>query len=368
MQKLSVCIIAKNEDSILEKSLESIKSIADEIIFVDTGSTDKTLEIAKKYTDKVFYFEWVDDFSLAYQFAQDKASFEYVMRWDCDFILKTGSDKILELKERDFDGCNLINFRWNLGFLKDHVTRFTLHYFIWRKSDFYWESPIHANLITKTGTEVKKYKDLSIEVDHLKDRKLKDWRYSQTRRILEKTINIRAEDFRLWVFFTQGFFFEDDYDQAIYWGLKTMEKYDGQKPGMLAVLTEQIVFSLIQVKNFELAKTVLYKAKQKIGLHPRLVLIEADLLANFSIKKAQDMYLKFVDMNKSEEFYIYDYSAERFEVYPNLALAKIYFFLKDFRNASKYYNLVYESSIDDKLRERFVWQKRISQFLSFFNF
>jgi glycosyltransferase involved in cell wall biosynthesis len=65
MVTLSVCMIVKDEEQHLEACLQSVKGIADEIIIVDTGSTDKTREIAKQYTPHVFHFDWCDDFSKA---------------------------------------------------------------------------------------------------------------------------------------------------------------------------------------------------------------------------------------------------------------------------------------------------------------
>lgn len=56
LQSFSVCMIVKNEADILAETLDSIKGIGDEIIIVDTGSTDNTKEIAKKYTDLVYDF------------------------------------------------------------------------------------------------------------------------------------------------------------------------------------------------------------------------------------------------------------------------------------------------------------------------
>lgn len=62
---LGICMIVKDEEDVLARCLDSIQETYDELIVVDTGSTDKTVEIAKTYTDKVYTFEWVYDFSAA---------------------------------------------------------------------------------------------------------------------------------------------------------------------------------------------------------------------------------------------------------------------------------------------------------------
>jgi len=82
--KISVCIIAKNEEKMLADCLESVKDIADEIILVDTGSTDNTIEVASRYNCRIFYYEWNNDFSEARNFAIDKAQYEYILSIDAD--------------------------------------------------------------------------------------------------------------------------------------------------------------------------------------------------------------------------------------------------------------------------------------------
>ena len=62
MITISVCMIVKNEEDVLGRALKSVQGIADEIIIVDTGSTDSTKEIASSYTNKIYDFEWCDDF------------------------------------------------------------------------------------------------------------------------------------------------------------------------------------------------------------------------------------------------------------------------------------------------------------------
>ena len=80
-------MIVKNECEVLDRVLGSVISFADEIIVIDTGSTDNTAEIAKKYTDKVFSFEWKDDFSAARNFSFSKGTSDYLMWLDADDVV-----------------------------------------------------------------------------------------------------------------------------------------------------------------------------------------------------------------------------------------------------------------------------------------
>ena len=99
-KKLSVCLIVKNEEEVLDRCLECVSKFADEIVVVDTGSTDRTKEIAKKWTPNVFDFEWQNDFSLARNYSISKATGEYVVWIDADDYISTSNiKKIVKLKE-----------------------------------------------------------------------------------------------------------------------------------------------------------------------------------------------------------------------------------------------------------------------------
>ena len=65
MISVSLCMIVRDEEEVLGRCLESVKNAVDEMIIVDTGSQDRTKEIAEQYTDKVYDFEWKEDFSAA---------------------------------------------------------------------------------------------------------------------------------------------------------------------------------------------------------------------------------------------------------------------------------------------------------------
>lgn len=92
---ISLCMIAKNEENNLDNCLSSVKDAAEEIIIIDTGSTDKTKEIGKKFNAKIIDFKWADDFSAA-----RNESLKHVTK---DWILVIDADESL-----DEEGVNII--------------------------------------------------------------------------------------------------------------------------------------------------------------------------------------------------------------------------------------------------------------------
>lgn len=84
---ISLCMIVKNEERVLARCLDSICDLMDEIIIVDTGSNDRTREIAAKYTDKIYDFLWTGDFSQARNFSFSKAGCEYIYTADADEVV-----------------------------------------------------------------------------------------------------------------------------------------------------------------------------------------------------------------------------------------------------------------------------------------
>jgi glycosyltransferase involved in cell wall biosynthesis len=89
-------MIVRNEEETLSACLESLKDVMDEIIIVDTGSTDKTKDIAALYTSEIYDFKWVDDFAAARNFAFSKATGDYIYTADADEILDAQNRKKLK--------------------------------------------------------------------------------------------------------------------------------------------------------------------------------------------------------------------------------------------------------------------------------
>lgn len=100
MATISLCMIVKNEADILRRCLVSIVDLMDEIIIVDTGSTDRTKEIAAEFTDRIYDYEWQEDFAAARNFAFSKATMEYIYSADADEVLDYFNQKrFAELKQ-----------------------------------------------------------------------------------------------------------------------------------------------------------------------------------------------------------------------------------------------------------------------------
>jgi glycosyltransferase involved in cell wall biosynthesis len=140
-------MIVKNEEKNLAGCLDCLKAIADEIIIVDTGSADKTKEIAKQYTDKVYDFEWVEDFAAARNFAFSKATMDYIYSADADERLDTENQaKFLQLKEILLPEIEIVQMYYCNQLENNTIYSFDKEYrpkLYKRLREFVWREKIH---------------------------------------------------------------------------------------------------------------------------------------------------------------------------------------------------------------------------------
>lgn len=106
---VSVCMIVKNEGRVLARCLESV-AFADEIVVVDTGSQDRSVEIAKSMGAKVFHYEWQDDFAAARNFSMEQATGGWILQMDADEEFHQADiPKLRAILDRgDVDGVHLV--------------------------------------------------------------------------------------------------------------------------------------------------------------------------------------------------------------------------------------------------------------------
>ncbi len=163
MSTFSLCMIVKNEEKVLGRCLLSTLGIFDEIIIVDTGSSDATKEIARQFTDKIYDFEWIHDFSAARNFAFSKASCEYCVWLDADDVIPPQSrEKLILLKKSLPTDVDCVMLKYDVAF--DESGNTTLSYYrerILRNCPLaLWSGAVHET-ITPFGKQV--YADIAIE-------------------------------------------------------------------------------------------------------------------------------------------------------------------------------------------------------------
>lgn len=146
---LSLCMIAKNEAHNLKPLYDSIKGCFDEIILVDTGSTDETVETAKSLGMKVFHFKWIDDFAAARNYSFEQATCDYVMWLDLDDRLMS-RELFLLYKRTVLPLHDVIYARYDYAFNDqgECVASFVRERIVRRSLEIKWRDFIHEGLVT----------------------------------------------------------------------------------------------------------------------------------------------------------------------------------------------------------------------------
>ena len=152
MVKVSLCMIVKNEEKVLGRCLSCLADLMDEIIIVDTGSTDGTKNIAAEYTDKIYDFRWIDDFSAARNFAFSKATGDYIYSADADEILdEVNKERFRILKENIFPEIEIVQMYYTNQMKFRTVYNYDKEYrpkLFKRLRGFTWIDPIHETVRT----------------------------------------------------------------------------------------------------------------------------------------------------------------------------------------------------------------------------
>lgn len=159
MLPISVCIIAKNEEKHIEECCKHLIPYQFEIVLIDTGSSDHTVDLARKYTDKIYHFEWCGNFSAAKNYAMGKASHDWILSIDCDEYIEsidTGSLATYMETYPTAAGRILIRNRFTengrVNYEQVRVSRFA------NRNYYHFEGAVHEQLVPKpAGNTPAKY-------------------------------------------------------------------------------------------------------------------------------------------------------------------------------------------------------------------
>ena len=168
----SLCMIVKNEESVLGRCLDSVRDLMDEIIIVDTGSTDRTVTVAGWYTEKVFAYPWDEDFAAARNYSFEQATMPYVIWMDADELLAAPeSEKLALLKQQlaqEQEGVEVIWMGTRLFYQPSHTASAVVPVYsercprLVRRGHFRWQGRVHEELNIGVGPAL----NTDIYIDH----------------------------------------------------------------------------------------------------------------------------------------------------------------------------------------------------------
>lgn len=176
MITISLCMIVKNEEEVIGRCLDSVLGLVDEINIIDTGSTDKTKEIVKKYTNRIFDFPWIDDFAAARNFSFQQATKTYILWLDADDVItEENRAKFKLLKESLLQSTDAVSMDYELSFdsegnLTSHLRR---HRLVKRENKFLWIGAVHEYLAVSGDVFVSEVAVTHSPLSHDSERNLR---------------------------------------------------------------------------------------------------------------------------------------------------------------------------------------------------
>ena len=255
MPTISLCIITKNEEKLLEQCLNSVKDIVDEIIIVDTGSADKTKEIAKKFNAKIFDLKWQDDFSAARNESLKHATKDWILVFDADEVIE--KKDLIKIKNaienaEDFVGFSLEQRSYINNFFESAVKNdsdfhlvkaypFYITHFLVRlfknRSGLYFKHKLHELVEDSIKEKNLKYKKIDVVLHHfgsLKDENLVSNKTEQYSKIILKQLEEKPESARYNYQAARMYLGRNDFSNA----LKYFEKTARLNPNYKLVFSE----------------------------------------------------------------------------------------------------------------------------------
>lgn len=156
MVTVSLCMIVRDEEEVLGRCLKSVAELFDEIVIVDTGSSDSTKEIASAYADILEDFEWIDDFSAARNYAFSLATKDYCMWLDADDVMdEEEKAAFIENKKELSTDVNIVMMKYHTAF--DEYAKPSFSYFrerlVRREAGLKWKGAVHE-VIEPVGNTV----------------------------------------------------------------------------------------------------------------------------------------------------------------------------------------------------------------------
>lgn len=262
MIPISICIIAKNEEQYISECLRRLTAYDWEIVVVDTGSTDRTVEIAREYTPNVFHFDWINDFSAARNYCISKASNDYILVVDCDEYLEADAQTshfigtltqqitsyqvgMLTLLSPVLETETTAGDTSSPSVVHEHIARF------FHKQYVRYQGSIHEQLVAKNGNALT-FVQIPLTFYHAGYNTI-DIRKEKTSRnipLLEAALQKNGADPYILFQLGQSYFGLFDYERALTYFEKALALDVNEQEDYVQTLIESYGYCLVYLKRF----------------------------------------------------------------------------------------------------------------------
>lgn len=264
---ISVCMIVKDEEKFLSKCLDSVKDYVDEIVIVDTGSTDGTVDIAKKYTDKIYFHTWEGNFSKHRNQARNYASKDWIFQIDADEELAPGCGKIVREAVED-DSIDSIYVTIKSAF--DNSRGEAVHNFIRifrNNGKIHYEGRVHNRIVGEEASKI--YPIILFHEGYNLPPEESRKKFIRTTELLKKEIEENPQHPRAYHYLAASYLSEEMHEDAIGMALKAIQLADESNFKDYIYLWSHFIASISYLKtnHLEEAEQICLKAIHKSHNH-----------------------------------------------------------------------------------------------------
>ncbi len=267
MQTLSVCMIVKNEQEFITECLQSVHSIADEIIVVDTGCTDQTIEIVKRFEANVFPFKWIDDFSAARNESIKHAKSDWILWLDADERLRPESVKALkQLLKKEKKPTAYVLPIWNMMADKKNYKISGAHRLFTNHKGLYFTGRIHEQIVHSLAEKGGEERECAVTLIHLGyglDETAQQQKNIRNRILLERMVKEEPENAYAHYTLAQNYSQTFEWQKAARHYEKAL-KHQRFDPGMEASLLNTYAEALMKLGQMEQAGEIALQSVSKI--------------------------------------------------------------------------------------------------------
>lgn len=311
---ISACMIVRNEEKLLPNCLDSIKGWVDEIIIVDTGSTDKTIEIAKSYGAKVYRQKWRDNFSFHRNHSISKATKDWIFIIDADEEVAPPHGEALKAMMKDKIDAPILSVNVSNLYGKEKKVQscITMLRFFKRSSEPRYEREFHNRPVIKANSKIMMIDFVILHYGYgLDDEDRMREKYERMIRMGKKATELHPKDSMVWFYYARslkvkdGKFNKEAVDemvQCLEIGIGLCDGKNDDNNGLIQMLFLMSLIKYTVSDHFEAAKCAQEALKYKPDYLDAIMMLGYAYTYGINAKEGERWFKRYLEEQEKYDF------------------------------------------------------------------